>query len=143
KSPKFWRYRPHCVILTSVEHDHVDIYPDEQAYLAAFEGFIERIPADGLLVAFAGDAAVRALAEQARCRVVYYALDSDACGDVSALWTAAVAPAQGGATPLDLFGGGTYLGRVMSPLSGKHNARNALAALALAAEGARAALPDL
>src|SRR5690606_13049185 len=50
---------------------------------------------------------------------------------------------QGGATPLDLFGGGTYLGRVMSPLSGKHNARNALAALALAAEGARAALPDL
>src|SRR5690606_7401172 len=32
KQPKFWRYRPHCAALTSVEHDHIDVYPDEASY---------------------------------------------------------------------------------------------------------------
>ena len=133
KSPKFWRYQPNAVLLTSVEHDHIDIYPDEASYLAAFEGLIERIPEDGHLVAFAGDARLRALAEKARCNVHYYALDSDDCGPLHPMWSAALAPPSAGATPMDLHGGGTYLGRLMSPLSGKHNARNMLGVLALAA----------
>lgn len=136
KKPKFWRYKPFAVVLTSVEHDHVDIYPDEASYLAAFEGLIERIPEDGLLVAFAGDAKVRALAERARCRVRYYALNDDDCGDVSPIWSGAVSRAHAGATPIDVFGGGSFLGRVLSPMSGKHNARNLLAAYAMATEGA-------
>ena len=36
RGPKFWHYRPETVILTSLEHDHVDLYPD-------FEG-LERDP---------------------------------------------------------------------------------------------------
>jgi UDP-N-acetylmuramate: L-alanyl-gamma-D-glutamyl-meso-diaminopimelate ligase len=143
KSPKFWRYRPELVILTSIEHDHIDIYPDEPAYLAAFEGLVERIPEHGLLVAFAGDPNVRAVASRARCRVIYYALSDDECGDVVPLWTASPAPPYGGAQPFDLFGGGSFLGRELSPLSGRHNLRNTLAALALSAEGANAPLPVL
>ncbi len=143
KTPKFWRYRPHAVILTSIEHDHVDIYPDERSYLAAFEGLVDRIPEDGLLVAFAGDARVREVARRARCRVVHYALAGDDCGGVTPLWTAAPAPPVGGSVPFDLFGGGSFLGRVHSPLSGRHNVRNAVAALAIAAEGAGAQLPQL
>ncbi len=143
KSPKFWRYRPEVVILTSIEHDHVDIYPDEASYLAAFEGLVDRIPPHGLLVAYAGDANVRAVAARARCRVIHYALTDDSCGDVVPMWTASPAPPTSGATPFDLFGGGSFLGRVLSPLSGRHNVRNAVAALALCAEGAGAPLPTL
>ncbi len=141
KTPKFWRYRPWGVILTSVEHDHVDIYPDEASYLDAFRGLIERIPEDGILVAYAGDPHVRALAAQAKCRTRFYALEGDDCADVSPIWSGALAKPHAGATPIDLFGGGTFLGRVLSPMSGRHNARNLLAAIALATEGAGVELP--
>jgi UDP-N-acetylmuramate: L-alanyl-gamma-D-glutamyl-meso-diaminopimelate ligase len=53
KTPKFWHYRPEVGIVTSIEHDHVDIYPDSAAYDAAFRGFIERIDPSGLCVASA------------------------------------------------------------------------------------------
>ncbi|MFT3927114.1 MAG: Mur ligase family protein [Myxococcales bacterium] len=136
KQPKFFRYRPYAAILTSLEHDHVDIYPTLESYRAAFVGFVERIPEDGLLVAYAGDPEVRAVAQRARCRVSFYALDGDDTGDVTPVWLAAPAPAQGTITPFDLFYGGSSCGRVHSPLSGTHNVKNAVAAIALCAEGA-------
>jgi UDP-N-acetylmuramate: L-alanyl-gamma-D-glutamyl-meso-diaminopimelate ligase len=140
KSPKLWQYRAKAAILTSVEHDHVDIYPDEASYRAAFEGFIARLPKDGLLVAWAGSPLVRELAKAAPCPVVYYALSHDDTGDVSPTWMAAPFPARGGAQPFDLFVGGSATPTVLSPLSGLHNVRNTLAALALAAEAGGARL---
>ncbi len=136
KQPKFFRYRPYAAILTSLEHDHIDIYPTLDSYRAAFEGFVERIPEDGLLVAYAGDPEVRRVAQRARCRVSFYALQGDDTGDVTPVWLAAPAPAQGVVQPFDLFFGGSACGRVLSPLSGQHNIKNAVAALALCAEGA-------
>ncbi|GAB4208291.1 MAG: Mur ligase family protein [Sandaracinaceae bacterium] len=141
KTPKFWRYAPKAAILTSIEHDHVDIYPTEASYLDAFVGFVERIPEDGVLVAFAGDPHVREVARRARCRVVFYALGHDDTGDVSPTWTAAPIAASGGAQPFDLFVGGTFGCNVLSPLSGEHNVRNALAAIALLSEASNGTLP--
>jgi UDP-N-acetylmuramate: L-alanyl-gamma-D-glutamyl-meso-diaminopimelate ligase len=141
KTPKFWRYAPKAAILTSIEQDHVDIYPTEASYLDAFVGFVERIPEDGVLIAFAGDPHVRAVARRARCRVVFYALGHDDVGDVSPTWTAAPIAASGGAQPFDLFVGGTFGCNVLSPLSGEHNVRNALAAIALLCETSDGTLP--
>ena len=143
KQPKFFRYRPFATILTSIEHDHIDIYPTLDGYLAAFRGLIERIPPEGLLVAYAGDPQVRALAGAARCRVSFYAVDGDDTGDVVPTWLAAPAPAEGAVQPFDLFYGGSASGRVLSPLSGLHNVRNALAAIALCAEGAGLSVQSL
>jgi UDP-N-acetylmuramate: L-alanyl-gamma-D-glutamyl-meso-diaminopimelate ligase len=136
KSPKFWRYKPWAAVLTSVEQDHIDIYPTMESYRAAFEGFVDRIPADGLLVGFGGDAEVRRLAKRATSRVRYYALTKDDTGDVLAEWQGAVVAPQHGAQPFDLYIGGTSAGRVLSPLAGEHNLRNTLAALAIVTEGA-------
>jgi UDP-N-acetylmuramate: L-alanyl-gamma-D-glutamyl-meso-diaminopimelate ligase len=143
KQPKFFRYRPYAAILTSLEHDHVDIYPTLESYRAAFVGFVQRIPEDGLLVAYAGDPEVRAVAKHARCRVSFYALEGEDTGDVTPVWLAATAPAQGSITPFDLFFGGSSCGRVHSPLSGSHNVKNAVAAIALCAEGAGLAVSAL
>jgi len=143
KKPKFWRYKPHAAILTSLEHDHIDIYPDMASYRAAFAGFVERIDEDGVLVAWAGDPEVRAICEGARCRVAFYALDSDDTGGVAPTWLAAEVRPHGGAQPFDLFVGGSATGRVYSPLSGRHNLRNAVAAIALAAESGELAVRDL
>lgn len=152
KTPKIWHYHPNAAVLTTIEHDHVDIYPDEASYLAAFEGFVQQLPKDGLLVAYAGDPRVRAVAAKAPCRVSYYALEGDDTGGVSPIWSGALSRghAVDGRVPLalDVYGGGSFCGRVQLPLAGAHNARNALAALALATEaggadlaGAMRALP--
>ncbi|WP_337904923.1 Mur ligase family protein, partial [Mesomycoplasma ovipneumoniae] len=39
--PKFLHYRPSSAIITSVEWDHIDIYPDVPTYTKAFEHLIE------------------------------------------------------------------------------------------------------
>jgi len=143
KRPKMWRYRPWGATLTSIEHDHIDIYPDMERYRQAFEGFVDLIPEDGVLVAFAGDPEVRRVAKRARCRLRYYALTTDDCGDVEPEWCAAPVAVTAGAQPFDLFVGGSALGRVYSPLSGEHNMRNAVATIALGSEGAGVEVPQL
>lgn len=139
KTPKFWRYRPASAILTSIEYDHIDIFPEPASYTAAFRRFVEQIPQDGWLFAWAGDPLVREVASAARCTVRFYALDEDDCGDVQPMWLGVRAP--GGA--IDLFGGGSLCGRASSPLIGRHNARNTVAALAIASEAAGAPLDQL
>jgi UDP-N-acetylmuramate: L-alanyl-gamma-D-glutamyl-meso-diaminopimelate ligase len=143
KTPKFWQYAPHVAVITSIEHDHIDIYPDMASYRDAFVQFVARLPADGLLVANAADPEVRAVAARASCRVTHYALDGQDTGGLSPEWLAALVPPQGGLQAFDLFFGGSSCGRVSSPLAGAHNVANALAALAMAAEGAGAPVRDL
>jgi UDP-N-acetylmuramate: L-alanyl-gamma-D-glutamyl-meso-diaminopimelate ligase len=104
---------------------------------------VRRIPPDGLLVAWAGDPEVRAIAKEARCNVRFYALAGDDCGDVVPVWSASPAPAAQGVQPFDLFFGGSACGRVMSPLPGLHNVRNTVAAIALASEGATVGVQSL
>lgn len=139
KTPKFWSYRPVAAILTSIEYDHVDIFRDQATYVSAFRTFIELLPDDGCLFAWAGDPMVREVASAAPCKVRFYALDGDDCGEVQPIWLGIRAP--GGA--MDLFGSGSFCGRTTLPLLGRHNARNAVAALAMAAEAAGAPLDRL
>ena len=143
KTPKFWQYAPKVAVITSIEHDHVDIYPDLASYRAAFAQFVERLPADGLLVANAAHAEVRALAQGAPCRVSYYALQGQDTGGLDPLWLGAPCRPEPAAQPLDLFFGGSACGRVLSPLAGTHNAANALASIAMAVEGAGVAVREV
>lgn len=72
RGPKFLHYRPQTLILTSAEHDHVDLYPSHEALLEAYGALVELVPEDGLLVACGDDPAVRGLVRRARCRTVLY-----------------------------------------------------------------------
>jgi UDP-N-acetylmuramate: L-alanyl-gamma-D-glutamyl-meso-diaminopimelate ligase len=143
KTPKFWHYAPEVAILQAIEHDHADIYPDMQSYRNAFHGFVSRIPEHGLLIANAADPEVRAVAARARCRVSYYALDGEDTGEVTPTWLAAEVRASGELLPFDLFVGGSSCGRWMTPLSGSHNLKNAVAAIALGVEAAAVPMPLL
>jgi UDP-N-acetylmuramate: L-alanyl-gamma-D-glutamyl-meso-diaminopimelate ligase len=133
KTPKFWHYDPEVAILQAIEHDHADIYPDMASYRAAFTGFVERIPAHGLLVANAADPEVRAIAARAHCRVAYYALDNEDTGDVTPEWIAAPVGLSGELAAFDLFAAGSACGRLMTPLFGAANLRNTLASIVLCA----------
>ncbi len=138
KIPKCWSYRPWSAVITSIEHDHIDIYPTPESYRDAFRGFVSRIASDGVLVANARDPEVVAIARNASCRVVWYSLTTDECpGGITPEWQIApIAPSGGGGgmQPFELFLGGTCAGRFFSPLMGEHNLRNTLASIALLAE---------
>jgi UDP-N-acetylmuramate: L-alanyl-gamma-D-glutamyl-meso-diaminopimelate ligase len=75
RRPKFALYHPRDVILTSIVHDHVNVYPTMSAYEAPFEALVAQVPADGLLVAARGYPVIARLAEERLARglpVVWY-----------------------------------------------------------------------
>jgi len=136
KTPKFWHYRPEVAIVTSIEHDHVDIYPDEASYHAAFRGFVERVPERGLIVAAANDrAVVEIVSASARAEVAWFALEGDDTHGMPPHWLAAPATADASGQTFDLYAGGVYAGRVGMRIPGHHNVRNAIAAIAAASQG--------
>jgi UDP-N-acetylmuramate: L-alanyl-gamma-D-glutamyl-meso-diaminopimelate ligase len=140
KEPKFLDYvgvsSDDVVILTSIEHDHIDIYPDEASYVREFDRLAERLPEGGLLVIDARDPKVRAVAAKAKCRVVHCALDGDDTGSEPPTWLAAPVPIdENGVQAFDVFVGGSSAGRFAMQSPGAHNVRNALCVLAACAEG--------
>ena len=136
KTPKFWHYRPEVGIITSVEHDHIDIYPDEASYHAAFAGFVERIPEDGLVVAYAGDPDVVELVEaNAKAPIAWYAVDGDDTSGRPTHWLAAPAHSDESGQAFDLYAGGTMAGRGALALNGRHHLGNAVAAIAACSQG--------
>ncbi len=136
KTPKFWHYRPEVAIVTSIEHDHIDIYPDEASYHAAFRGFIERVPERGLIVAAAADpAVVELVSSAARAEVAWFALEGDDTHGKPPHWLAAPATADASGQSFDLYAGGVSAGRVFMRVPGHHNVRNAVAALGAVSQG--------
>lgn len=143
KTAKFLHYQPEVAILTSIEHDHIDIYPSLAAYLEAFERFVALVPEHGLVVANAADPLVRRVVEKARAEVTFFALDGEDTGGVAPHWLGAPALSGETGTAFDLFAGGMLAGRFATALPGRHNVKNALAAVAAAAQGYGARLSDL
>lgn len=68
---KFVLYHPRDVLLTSLVHDHVNVFPTFADYEAPFRELLRLLPADGLLVA-RDHPAIRAVAGEAACRIVWY-----------------------------------------------------------------------
>ncbi len=128
KVPKFIHYRPKWTILTGVEFDHADIYPDLEAVKEAFRMLIRLIPAQGRLMVFSGCATALDLAAGAACPVLRYGFrpgDATRAGEI--------VPGEGQVS-FRLFHQGRDLGIFTSPLPGRHNLANALAALGLLLE---------
>jgi UDP-N-acetylmuramate: L-alanyl-gamma-D-glutamyl-meso-diaminopimelate ligase len=141
KRPKFLDYvgqaGDEVAVVTSVEHDHVDIYPDVSSYEAAFREFVAAMPESGLIVCDAHDPRARAIvSSESRARVSWYALEGDDTGGVTPTWLGApAAPLSSAAQAFDLFAGGVSCGRFALRVPGRHNVRNAIAAMAACAEG--------
>ena len=74
KRPKFVHYRPVGAILTSMEWDHVDIYPTFEKVLEAFSQFTQTIQPQGVLLAW------EEIAVEAKAKMFRYGLgNADYC----------------------------------------------------------------
>ena len=132
----FLHGHPVYAIITNLEHDHPDIYPDTASLVDAFAEFAARVVAapDGwLLVNAAWPLALQA-ASAAGARVERYHVEGDP-EPVSTLaidWRARDIETGPDGTRFELLHDGVSLGRWHLGLPGRHNLGNALAALALA-----------
>ena len=69
---KFLHYRPAHVFLTPLAHDHVNVFPTIESYLAPFHQLFDLVPRDGLIVAAtSGGLSERFLAEAKRDVVTF------------------------------------------------------------------------
>ncbi len=59
KGPKFLHYRPQYAVLTGIEFDHADIYPDLKSIQEAFARFVALLPPKGLLTVYGPDSRIR------------------------------------------------------------------------------------
>jgi UDP-N-acetylmuramate: L-alanyl-gamma-D-glutamyl-meso-diaminopimelate ligase len=127
RGPKFLHYQPQTVILTSVEYDHADLYPDPASLIDAYGRLVELIPEDGLLVAHGDSAQVVEVARRASCPLVRYGL-----GDGNTLRPLGpiVSGPEGSRFTLDDPEAGET--EILIPLGGAHNVLNAMAVWAVA-----------
>ncbi len=72
KVPKFVHYQPHVAIMSSIEYDHADIYPDFKSVLMAFERLVALIPGDGSLIVNADDPNCMELSRKCAGTVITY-----------------------------------------------------------------------
>lgn len=130
KGPKFLHYQPKTLLVTSVEFDHADIYPDVESIVARFEELVALVPADGRVLLCADDPRAAALAALAphplKARLWRYGLAADADARAESL----VLDEHGAS--FELVVDGAAHGRFDSPLAGRHNVQNAVGALAAA-----------
>lgn len=70
-------YNPYTVILTHLEYDHPDFFPDFATYKKTFKKFVARIPRAGSLIACGDHAAVRDVARHTRARVIFYGFNKN------------------------------------------------------------------
>lgn len=127
RGAKFLHYKPETLILTSVEHDHVDLYPTAESLLEAYRQLLALVPPAGRVIACADEPGVRELVAAARCRVELYGRAADA--DVR-LDGAVTARPEGARFRLVERGGGAH--ELDLGLWGEHNVANALAVWAAA-----------
>jgi UDP-N-acetylmuramate: L-alanyl-gamma-D-glutamyl-meso-diaminopimelate ligase len=130
KHAKFLSYEADGLIVTSVEHDHLDIYPTWSSYRTAFVRLVTGLGRAGCLVACTDGSEGRRLASLSSARTLTYGLESGTDADYRV-----VDLEQGaGRTRFRLLAPGGDLGTFESRLGGAHNAANAASAIALCVE---------
>ncbi|MGA2718276.1 MAG: UDP-N-acetylmuramate:L-alanyl-gamma-D-glutamyl-meso-diaminopimelate ligase [Candidatus Acidiferrales bacterium] len=126
KGPKFLHYHPDELIITSLEYDHADIYPDIASIELQFRRLVNLVPRRGRIVAWGESPQVKAATAKAFCPVETFGLTADCdwyAGDI--LW-------QDDATEFRVAYRGSEVTRIRMPVAGRHNVLDALAAIALA-----------
>ena len=123
----FLALRPDVAVVTTIEPDHMEVFGDLDALQAAFREFLDAVPGEGLIVTCVDDPGVAELvATLPPERLLTYGLDAGA--DLRAVDVAA----EAGGTRFRVTGMSALAGEYRLPVPGRHNVRNALAAIGVA-----------
>jgi UDP-N-acetylmuramate: L-alanyl-gamma-D-glutamyl-meso-diaminopimelate ligase len=130
KAPKFLHYHPDELILTSLEFDHADIYPDLASIALQFRRLVNLVPRRGRILIWGESPELREVTAKSFCPVETFGLTPDCdwyAGDIA--W-------RDEATEFRVIRRGAQgnheVARIRIPVAGHHNVLDALAAVALA-----------
>ncbi len=126
--PKFLDLQPYGAIITSIEHDHPDMYPTLQDCITAFEQFTGRVRENGFLVVNGDDKNIEAIIRRhPEHRFITYGFDHNNIYKIEDY-------SSNGRTITKLYKEGVELGQLETQLPGTHNQMNATAAVLTALE---------
>ena len=126
RGPKFLHYHPDELILTSLEYDHADIYPDLASIAKQFRLLVNLVPRRGRILVWGESEEARRCTERAFCKVETYGLSGEcdwSAGDL--LW-------EDNLTAFRVAHNGREVARIRTPVTGRHMILDALAAIGLA-----------
>ena len=92
--PKFHHYHPHIAVVSGIEWDHINVFPEFDQYVGAFRTFVDAVPDNGSIIWCGNDGNVSKLmseyegrAESISYSAVPHIVEHDRvkvlCGDVS------------------------------------------------------------
>lgn len=138
-------YDPWSVILTSVDWDHPDFFPDFESYKKVFKDFVARIPKIGFLVVWGDSHDCLEVSEVANCNILTYGFGQENDYKIveRGTWNMEQNPGENEQEIIDkiqdinqlqtfeVFFKEKSLGIFETPLAGKHNVLNCTAVIAL------------
>jgi UDP-N-acetylmuramate--alanine ligase len=124
-TPKFLDLSPSIAVITSIEHDHPDMYPQLEDCVNAFRQFISRVVPNGLIIANGDDQNVRQLMNEMPDRqFLTYGFHDSNDYQISPLERK-----DNQNTWFNIVGNEGKFGPFILPLPGWHNLMNAAAAI--------------
>ena len=132
KRPKFMHYQPSSAIVTSMELDHTDIYPNMDTYREAFQSFANLLPSSGTLVLCSDYPEVQGLASHTSSSPIFYGLDASCRPPDAPFVTAERLSINAKGQTFSLIENDRPLAEIHLPAHGHHNLSNAVAASVLA-----------
>jgi len=135
----FLGLKPRIEVITSLEHDHPDMFPTLEDMYMSFEKFVDLLPEDGTLIVCADNPGTAALMSHARKigrNIVAYGVERERTIN-SPLWVIArnLKPNKRGGYDFEaqsnLNSGTSDPVKVSLQVPGEHNVQNAMAVLAI------------
>ena len=120
---KFLYYKPHDVLFTSAEHDHINVFPTPEEYQKPFSELLTLIPEGGSIFVNANEENALTLAKASRKNIVSYGINNGT-------WQAKNIT-YGEVTSFTITKDGESVGDFSTTLLGEHNVRHIVGVTAL------------
>jgi UDP-N-acetylmuramate--alanine ligase len=124
----FLNLAPRVLVVTNIEADHLDYYKDLGDIRGAFRALAAKVPPEGRIVVCGEDSGALAAVSGLAAPVETYALDPRIPAD----WSARDLDLAGGSARFTVLFRGEARARIELAVPGRHNALDALAAIAAA-----------
>lgn len=126
KRSKFVHYHPRTCVLNNLEFDHADIFEDLAAIQKQFHHLIRTVPGNGLIIQPSDESNIDEVIEKG----CWTPIEKQGEASTHAEWTFRLLSEDG--TSFEIYHQGVSRGEVHWDMTGLHNVRNGLSAIAAA-----------
>ena len=132
KRAKFVHYRPRTAVLNNLEHDHADIYPDVASIQKQFHLLLRSMPRNGRLIVNADEPQLEEVLQLGCWTPVERFSTEPGATPATVEWRVEAATQAADYASFAVWRGERRVGQVDWDMIGRHNAANAVAAVAAA-----------